>query len=235
MDNLTQDQYNALLWLYLRVMWMQENSPDSFGDIIAPSSGDVIDVADLDSKRAMYYLLESMEADLEATSLEIAEIGIPKENEAIVSEIAMAQLSAFNSVCNDFFSNNYGDALPCTYDDAIYPGSWESGGTWTIPEETNWWQSAGNFLLDTANSIGWDNIFNWATGDDDTPTGGGTGGCQPGKVYCAKNGTAGCYFLHECDTPPEDDEETDWGKIALWGGIALIVVIGIVVIVKSRR
>jgi hypothetical protein len=101
--------------------------------------------------------------------------------------------------CMDVSAENYGEDAPCEYKG--------SGFSFT---------NIGNQILGIVDDIGFDNVFNWLTGNDNNDT----------PQYNQPN-------LPPTPTPTAN--KTDWGKIALYGGGVLVLGIGIYLLVRKRK
>ena len=100
----------------------------------------------------------------------------------------------------DVSAENYGANEPCDY----------KGGGFSL-------SNIGNSILGIVDDIGFDNVFNWLTGNDNNDT----------PQYNQPN-------LPPTPTTPTANQ-TDWGKIALYGGGVLVLGIGIYLLVRKRK
>lgn len=102
-----------------------------------------------------------------------------------------------SAYCIDPLAKNYGESEDCKYGGSIN------------------WQSVGNTILDIADQIGFDNIFNALTNNEQEQPSGDT------------------------TTPPNitigDKNKTDWGKVALYGGLLIALGVGIYFLVKKKK
>lgn len=127
-----------------------------------------------------------------------------------------------NSFCGDYNATNYYETGPCEYEETSGGGLLNSLTT------------IGNALWGIVEAIGIDTIYNDIMGnDEDTISNNQSSGqsCEDGKVYCYKNGIAGCYYDIECDAKEKERSYT-WLYVTL--GVLVVGGIGYYLYKKNK-
>ena len=226
-EQLSQAQFNGYKWLRLRADWLAQNKPEELEYLIGASTGEEVDIATMSPDEIFFALLESFDDNLSLTSQNLSTAQIP-DSEALVSQLQSASsMSSARTICNDWAALNYGDAPPCEYENPPSDGYGAGSGTvdWyggdDGSDDPSWWSTAGNWVLDVADDIGWDVIAGWLIGgsDDDDDSGSNNDNNSGGGSD---------------DDDNDDQQGTDWGKIAMISGGVIVVGIGVYLIVKRK-
>jgi hypothetical protein len=220
---LPEERY-ALTGLRQIAAGLKDNAPDELNEFIGSYISDYnSDAADLSINTITGYLLQSFKvANDEDESLETLNTDF-EESLAPVVNSKLSNISyniPSQTMYQDFDGFNFSDNCDCDnycdyalniydncYTECMCGGGYEPEGGWTLAESTigQIFSGIGSAIQTIGNEVGWDNIWGSFFNTDDD----GSSEDAPVDVNITI-----------------EDEPTDWGKIALYSGLVVVIALG---------
>jgi len=222
-ETLTQEEVYSLAALRKLGSALRSDNSDSLNEFIGTYIPDFnSDTADLSKNKITAYLLQVFEnAQAEDESLQTLDLDFDEKFSAVmnqsladISETANTQTQSFDGFnfgddcgCDDYCDYALNPSAEC-WTDCMCGNEWEAESTWTLGGSTigQIFTTIGDTIINIGNKIGWDNIIGTFINTDDD----GSSNDAPAP------------------TPQNQEEEksTDWGKIALYGGLVVVIGLG---------
>lgn len=222
-ETLTQEEVYALSALRKLGSALRSDNSDALNEFIGTYIPDFnADTSDLSKNKITAYLLQVFEnAQAEDESLQTLDLDFDEKFSAVMNQSLADIKEQANTQTQNFDGFNFGDDCNCDdycdyalnpaaqcYEDCMCGNEWESESTWTLSGSTigQIFSSIGSTIMNVGNQIGWDNIIGTFINTDDD----GSSNDAPAP------------------TPQKQEEEksTDWGKIALYSGLVIVIGLG---------